>query len=225
MSPLISLILAGVLSATPEMSIAEREAEHQLRLDGLDLGRRAIPANAQETSLSSAAGEDFRVSLSHTPARFNQGQGRVLSLANRSWWVVWEDDRYGSRKILRQRFDSLCQPQGSNEVMAGSNLGADYTDPRLALDTLGRIYFAWRDQTGGMIFVSRYTVDGAPDWAPLLVNDTSLSSFAGLFDMAVFRDGQVRIPVQHQGMAARNKLIGADQTHRLVIALQVYFLS
>jgi len=192
MFPAVTVVLVSFLAAAaPALTLSERQAEHQLRLSGLDLDRRVFPANTGAVRLSSAAGDDFRVSLSHSPARFAQDHSRVLSLANRDWWVVWEDDRFGSRKILRQWFDSLGQLRGGNDLLAGSDIGASYTDPRLALDTLGRIYFAWRDQTGGMIFVTRFASNGVADWSPLLVNDTSLSSFAGLFDMAVFRDGQV----------------------------------
>jgi hypothetical protein len=192
MSPILTVVFASFLAAAaPALTLSERQAEHQMRLSGLDLGRRALPTNSGEVSLLSADDGDLRVSLSYSPARFVQDHGRVLSLANRDWWVVWEDDRSGSRKILRQWFDSLCQPRGGNDLLAGSDIGSHYTDPRLALDTLGRIYFSWRDQTGGMIFVTRFASNGAADWSPLLVNDTSLSSFAGLFDMAVFRDGQV----------------------------------
>ena len=192
MSPAVTVVFASILAATaPALTLPERQAEHQMRLSGLDLGQRASPASSGLISLSSANGDDFRVSLSSSPARFLQDRGRVVSLANRDWWVVWEDDRFGSRKILRQWFDSLGQARGGNDLLAGSDIGASYTDPRLALDTLGRIYFSWRDQTRGMIFVTRFASNGAADWSPLLVNDTSLSSFAGLFDMAVFRDGQV----------------------------------
>ncbi|MCX6835109.1 MAG: hypothetical protein NTW07_08250, partial [candidate division Zixibacteria bacterium] len=192
MLPTFTFVFASILAVTaPALTLSERQAEHQIRLSGLDLGQRTLPMAPGAISLSSANGDDFRISLSRSPARFAQDRSRVLSLANRDWWVVWEDDRFGSRKILRQWFDSLGNPRGGNSLLAGSDIGASYTEPHMALDTLGRIYFSWRDQTGGMIFVTRFASNGAADWSPLLVNDTSLSSFAGLFDMAVFGDGQV----------------------------------
>ena len=133
MSPAVTIVFASILAAAaPALTLSERQAEHQIRLSGLDLGRRAPSANRGAVSLSSAGGDDFRVSLSLSPARFAQDHSRVLSLANRDWWVLWEDDRFGSRKILRQWFDSLCQPRGGNDLLAGSDIGASYTDPRLA---------------------------------------------------------------------------------------------
>ena len=194
--PLMSQVFSAVLCClvafgADAFPLSAREAEHRARLTGLDLNRRGGRSESGAISLSSLNAGDFRVSLSVSPARFSQDHSCVASLANRDWWVVWEDDRQGSRKIMRQWYDSLCNPRGGNELIAGSSFGSDYTDPRLAVDTLGRVYFAWRDQTGGMIFVTRFAANGAPDWSDILVNDTSLSSFAGPFDMAVFRDGQV----------------------------------
>jgi hypothetical protein len=219
MLPAVTFVFASILVVTaPALTLSERQAEHQIRLSGLDLGRRAFSVDLGAISLSSAGGDDFRVSLSHSPARFAQDRGRVLSLANRDWWVVWEDDRFGSRKILRQWFDSLGHPRGVNGLLAGSDIGASYTEPRLALDTLGRIYFSWRDQTGGMIFVTRFASNGTADWSPLLVNDTSLSSFAGLFDMAVFRDGQVVLVWENYsalGSTIHMRIISASGTSLL----------
>jgi len=170
----------------------DRPNEHARLLSGLDLSRRGAPAAPEgQAVLASAAGEDIRISLSVSPARFDHDHARMVQTTGRDWWVVWDDDRQGSRKVFRQRYDSTGVTLGANELIAGSSIGADYTDPRLTRDTLGRIYFSWRDQTGGMIFLSRYAADGSVDWAPLLVNDTSLNSFAGPFDMTVFPDGQV----------------------------------
>ncbi|MEW5795271.1 MAG: hypothetical protein AB1772_02820 [Candidatus Zixiibacteriota bacterium] len=184
-----ALSLQLTRSATADV---EHRLSHDQRLSGLDLNRRGQPVLlAAASALAAANGDDFRISLSVSPARFDQNRGRVVQIADRDWWVVWDDDRMGSRKIFCQRYDSLGTPRAGNELLASSSIGADFADPRLALDTLGRIYFSWRDQTGGMIFVSRFAADGSPDWGPVLVSDTSLSGFAGLLDMAVFPDGQI----------------------------------
>jgi len=189
---LVLLTLLISISGRAFPAGSDRLAEHDLLLQGLDVSRRNRPTvTVDGLALATADGDDIRVSLSTAPARFDQDNARLLQIAGGDWWVVWEDARYGSRKIFRQRFDSLGVPPGGNELLAGSGIGADYTEPRLGIDTLGRIYFAWRDQTGGMIFVTRFAANGSSDWSPRLVNDTSLSSFAGPFDLAVFRDGQV----------------------------------
>lgn len=185
----ISLLM--IVFGTPVLADSDRPSEHARLLSGLDLSRRGVPIfSSGQPVLVSTASDDIRISLSVSPARFDHNHARVIQTAGRDWWVAWDDDRRGSRKIFRQGYDSLGVAVGANVLIAGSSVGADYTDPRLALDTLGRVYFSWRDQTGGMIFLSRYTADGSVDWTPLLVNDTSMSSFAGPFDMAVFPDGQ-----------------------------------
>jgi hypothetical protein len=187
--------IAIVLLSGPWAGAAiDRPAEHARLLSGLDLTHRGTAVGVESPgALSTAADEDIRISQSVSPARFSQEESRVLNTSGGGWWVVWTDDREGSSKIYRQRYDSTGSLQGSNEMIAGSSIGHDYSDPRLALDTLNRVYLSWRDQSAGMLFVARYTSVGAQDWSPILVNDTSGSSFAGPFDMAVFPDGQVVI--------------------------------
>ncbi len=187
----VGLTLAILLSPNAMAGI-DREAEHAQRLSGLDLARRydfAEPTSPMQQAAPDA--EDFRISQSTSPARYSQGQSKLLNVSGGGWWTVWTDDRQGSTKIYRQRYDSTGTLLGSNEMISGSTVGHDYADPRLAIDTLGRIYFSWRDQTAGMVFLTRYTSAGAADWSALQVNDTSGSSFAGPSDLAVFPDGQV----------------------------------
>jgi len=185
-----SIIVSVLILVVPYPSLAdaERAACHDRRLSGLELSRRDLrPA----PTLSASQDNDFRVSSSIAPARFDQDGAQVVNLADGGWWVVWDDDRYGNRKILRQRFDLLGLPLDANELLAGSDYGANYVDPRLEADTLGRIYFSYRNQTTGMIYWTRYAGDGSIDDGPFLVNDTSLNSFAGPHDMTVFPDGQL----------------------------------
>lgn len=183
------LLLAGLCSARAE---DDRCLRHSDRLNGLDLDSRVVgSAVSLYSGLAIGMSGDLRISASATPARFNQNHAQVVQAGDGRWWVVWDDDRFGSRKILRQIFDSAGQPVGSNDVLAGSDVGANFTEPRLAVDTLGRVYLGYRDQTAGLVYATRYLSTGETDLAPFLVNDTTLNSFAGPFDMTVFADGQL----------------------------------
>ncbi len=172
----------------------DRAACHQARLTGLDLScRDAISSPIRQVVPSSASFSDLRLSQSVSPTRFNQDNSRVICLADSSWLVVWNDNRRGSDKIFWQRFDISGELTGPNEQIAGSVTGANYVDPLLDIDDLGRVYLFYRDRTNGLIYGSRYTADLQTDLAPFIVNDTSSECFAGPFDMAVFPDGQMVI--------------------------------
>jgi hypothetical protein len=186
-------ILGLVLLPTIALSL-DRAAEHQARLTGLNLSTRALMAEARPEIVSTAlAFSETLVSLSLSPARFEQDRAQVVRLTNGGWLAAWDDNRQGSRKIFWQRFDSLGNRATPNVLVAGSTIGNDYVDPRLVRDTLNRIYLFYRDQTAGMIYGQRYTSDLQLDLATFLVNDTSGSAFAGPFDMAVFPDGQMAV--------------------------------
>jgi hypothetical protein len=133
---------------------------------------------------------DLVVSESTSPARFSQDRAILGRLADGGWVAVWNDSRLGSKKIYGSQFDSLGLPSGPNVMMAGSNRGADYVDPVLKVDTLGRVYLFYRDQTNGLIYGSRYATDLSLVSGPFLVNDTSLESFAGPFDLDIYPDGR-----------------------------------
>ncbi|MBD3257510.1 hypothetical protein GF377_03680, partial [candidate division GN15 bacterium] len=190
---LLILIAVVTLAGSPAEAVdfSDRAAMHQARLDGLRLDLRSSPVG-KSPIVSTAATDipDFRISKSTAPARFEQNNAELVQMADGGWLVAWEDIRQGSRKIFWQRYDSLWAPVGSNELVAGSSFGADFVEPRLAIDTLGRVSLFYRDRTNGLLFGSRFDANLQPDLAQFLVNDTSFNSFAGPFDFAVFPDGQ-----------------------------------
>lgn len=170
----------------------DRAEQHETRLAGLDLSGRN---SASPAGISVAVNDfsDVAVSGSIAPAHFTQDNARVIGLSDGGWLTAWSDNRNGSHKIFWQRFDSLGNTVGANELVAGSPVGADYVEPILDVDTLGRVYLAFRDRTAGLVFAARYTADLQPDLPAFLVNDTGFASFAGPHDMAVFPDGQIVI--------------------------------
>jgi len=188
---LVILTTLLVLGLTSQGSGFDRAAAHSARLEGLDIGSRTFKEAGPATPASSGMFSDLQVSWSIPPARFTQDNSDIGALADGGWLSVWDDNRYGSYKIFSQRLDSLLALSGDNLLMAGSSTGANIVEPRLAVDTLGRVYLFYRDRTRGLILGSRFNPDLTADLAEFLVNDTSSESFAGPFDLAIFPDGRM----------------------------------
>lgn len=188
---LTALFLLMTNQAFAVSETSDRAALHADRIGGLALTSRTGDAVRDLPAAASAVGNDWQISQSVAPARFDQDRSEVVPLANGGWRTVWSDDRQGSWKIFAQSYDALGNKVGSNEMIAGSLNGDDFVDPVYASDALGRIYLGYRNQTQGTIRVTRFAADGTQEWEPRLVNDTTLASFAGPFDLAVFPDGQL----------------------------------
>jgi len=188
----LTFALLALTASMPCTAVCfDRAEQHAERLTGLDLSSRTARPQATNSVTLASDFSDIAVSGSVTPAHFTQENARVVGLSDGGWLTAWYDNRQGSYKIFWQRYDSLDSPVGKNELVAGSTTGTDYVDPILSVDTLGRVYLAFRDRTAGLVFAARYTSDLAPDLAPFLVNDTGFASFAGPHDMTVFPDGQM----------------------------------
>lgn len=183
------LLISSTSIPTPAATF-DRAERHAHRLTGLDLTQRNSLSPGERVVSLAGDFSDMAVSSSVAPAHFTQDNSRLVRLEDGGWLAAWNDNRNGSYKIFWQRYDSLGGTVGQNELVAGSTVGNDYVDPLLAVDTLGRVYLAYRDRTAGLIFAARYTADLQVSLTPFLVNDTSLASFAGPQDMAVFPDGQ-----------------------------------
>ncbi|MEE8575888.1 MAG: hypothetical protein V3T31_01415, partial [candidate division Zixibacteria bacterium] len=189
----LSLVFLTVgLFTTAVSGQFDREAIHSARFDRTfspDLSR--LPAGDHSLSPQfSMSLSDVAISESISPARFDQANGDLVYLADLGSLALFDDDRFGSRKIFWQRYDLQGEAIGQNVMIAGSSVGNNYVDPKLAVDTLGLIYLFYRDRTDGLIYGSRYFPDLTVDYSDLLVNDTSQSSFAGPFDFAVYPDGR-----------------------------------
>jgi len=181
-------LISGLISAAG----LDRVSVHSERLSGLDLANRgqAIPYHSLTPSLAANV-EDLPISESVSPSRFYQDYSDLYPIADSTWVAVWTDDRLGTQKIFLQKFDVDGSPIGDNTLITGSAFGHNYADARLAVDTLGRVYLFYRDQTGGMIFGSRYNDDLSVDLPEYLVNDTGQNSFGGPFDFDIYPDGRL----------------------------------
>ncbi|NOY89283.1 MAG: T9SS type A sorting domain-containing protein [FCB group bacterium] len=186
----ISLILLIPFLLISSVYGIDRTAIHEQRIGGIP--HRAFLAEKPQNTMVLASGDgDIQISESIAPATFKQDQVSIVSLKDNTWLAAWSDNRLGNAKIYWQHLDASGNAIDDNLLVASSTVGADYVDPKLAVDTLGRIFLFYRDRTNGLIFGSRYYNDLTTDMSPFLVNDTNLSSFAGPYDFSVYPDGRI----------------------------------
>ena len=187
---LLFLILLPV-AAHAEPVRLDRAAIHQQQVGLPDLADRSNGEIQSVAGVASPSAADLRVSEILSPAHFTQENSSLVRTKDNLWLVVWQDERLGSYKIFLQRIDSLGSLTGVNQMMAGSATGADIVEPKLAVDTLGRIHLFYRDRSNGLLYGSRYTGALAVDLLPYLINDTTNGAFAGLYDVDVYPDGRL----------------------------------
>lgn len=208
----ISLILLIPFLLISSVFGIDRTAIHKQRIG--DIPNRAFLADKPQNNMVLASGNgDIQISESIAPATFKQDEVSIVSLKDNTWLAAWSDNRMGSAKIFWQHLDSWGNPINDNLLVASSSLGADYVDPKLAVDTLGRVFLFYRDRTNGLIFGSRYHNDLTMDMAPFLVNDTNLSSFAGPYDFSIYPDGRIVVVWENYtvvGSTIEMKLLDKD---------------
>ncbi|MCB2230701.1 T9SS type A sorting domain-containing protein [bacterium] len=182
------LVSAGGISA----DTSTREARHRARFDTYPPVREATNTSAIDSRLGAGVSllDDIAVSESVAPAQFDQANADVIRLSDGGWLTVWDDDREGVRKIFWQRYSSAGAAVGGNIPIAGSTIGADYVEPKVETDTLGRVYLFYRDRTNGLVFGRRYLANLTLDLSTYLVNDTLSDAFGGPFDVAVYPNGR-----------------------------------
>ncbi len=180
----------------------DRNEEHLKRLEALDVQNRNILYNSDQSIKSLSAGfSDLAVSLSVAPATFTQDNSTVVSLIDGNWLVIFDDDRNGSRKIFWQKYDSLGQAIGDNQLVASSPIGSDLIEPDAKTDSLGRVYLFFRNSSEGLLYGSRYNANLTIDIPSYLINDTSGASFAGPFDASVYPNGKSVIVWENYSIA------------------------
>ncbi len=195
----------------------DRPALHRARFDLYPPERQSVQSGSGYTRTAATISvlDDIAISESVAPARFDQADADIVGLSDSGWLVVWDDDRDGVRKIFWQRYSLSGAPSGSNVLIAGSVVGADYVEPRIETDTLGRVYLFYRDRTNGLIYGSRYSSSLAIDIPTYLVNDTAGDAFAGPFDIAVYPNGRVVVTWEEyvsEGSGIRARIVSSTGT-------------
>ncbi len=190
MTRIISYFLLTILFTASLAYPFDREGLHNRQVPAVD--RTLTPTGAPGAAYSfEAAATDWLISQSVSPATFDQDNLTVITMKTGNYLAAWEDNRLGGSKIFWQQIDSTGALVGSNQLVASSASGNDLVDPRLGIDTLGRVYLFYRDRTNGLIYGSRYTQALTIDQSAHLINDTSSAAFGGLFEMAVYPDGRL----------------------------------
>jgi len=200
-----SVLFLMFLSLTPTVPGMDRAAVHASRLPEISSTAKEQAVFYKNTYIGLAAGiDELVISESTTPVRFNQDRVGICPLTGERWLAAWSDERLGADKIFMQELDLTGGFIGANQLLAGSETGADYVDARLKTDTLGRIYFFYRDRTRGLIFGSRYNSDLSANLPPFLVNDTALAAFGGPFDFDIYPNGRMVAVWENYSAAGSN---------------------
>lgn len=191
-SACLAMFLALAAISSGQAGTFDREYHHRAQFDQYPPVRPAVVLSQQSAPLTSGASllDDAAVSESVAPARFDQANADMARLIDGGWVIVWDDDRRGVRKIFRQRYTDAGVPIGGNELVAGSMVGADYVEPKIETDTLGRVHLFFRDRTNGLIFARRYLADLTVDLDSYIVSDTASDAFAGPYDVALYPNGR-----------------------------------
>ncbi|MFH1010030.1 MAG: hypothetical protein V1784_02190, partial [bacterium] len=163
------------------------------------LGRIHLPVNG-----SPVAG-DIPVDV---PA--NQQNHRVCPDGELGFFVVWEDQRTGTKLIRAQRINILGEIQWSAEGVVVAPSDVDEDEAACAPDGEGGVYVGWsgRDTTWRIdIYVQRLNAAGQPIWAqPLRLQDTYDDDI--LYDMVDDGNGGA-ILVWEAGTAEESDIYGA----------------
>lgn len=92
--------------------------------------------------------------------------------------LVWLDSRPEGGRIYAQRYDREGAPRGENFRVTDENVGSSQLFPVIALADSGSLLVAWSEKRYGNIdiYAQRFTADGSPQGANLLVNDGGVNS-------------------------------------------------
>lgn len=187
------ILLAGfvVLAASANGSAFDREVYHADRLGVVQERNPVAMESAVSVGILATAGSsDLLISETTGSARFWQDHASVVALSDSRWLAAWADKREGTSKIFLQEINSAGSPVGSNQMIAGSSIGADLVDPKLAVDFGGTLYLFYRDQTNGLILGGSFDNDLQPIWDITVINADG-GSFAGPYDFDVYPGGRI----------------------------------
>ena len=185
------LVLILLVMMSSSGSGFDRAAWHATRVERLGVHEQEVASSIEKSgSFTALDFNDLQISVTSSPASFDQDHLALVQLGDTAWLAAWEDKRNGSSKIFGQLIDFTGDPVGDNFLLAGSSFGADYVDPVLGRDSLNRVCLFYRDQTNGLIYGRRYLKNLSVDLPTFLVNDTSAASYAGPIAAAVYPSGR-----------------------------------
>ncbi|MBM3325268.1 MAG: T9SS type A sorting domain-containing protein, partial [Calditrichaeota bacterium] len=140
----------------------------------------------------------------------NQQNHRVCPDGRNGFFVVWEDQRTGTKLVRAQHINIWGELQWSAEGMVVAPSNHDEDQAACAPDGEGGVYVGWsgRDTTWRIdIYVQRLNAAGQSVWAePLRLQDTFDDDI--LFDMVSDGDGRA-ILVWEAGTAEESDIYGA----------------
>lgn len=199
----VSLYILVVWFGTVSLLFANGFDRDALHADRLDFQNREIGGVTQSFAAGSfdISADDILISESAAPSTFDQDYAAGAVLPDNRRLILFADERNGSFSIFGQFLDYSGAISGSNFIIAESSTGADLVDPQIHTDTLGHTFVFYRDKSSGLIYGGRYDSLFVEDVSPHLINDTSGSSYAGPYDVAVYPDGRYVVVWEEYSLA------------------------
>ncbi|MDF1545595.1 MAG: T9SS type A sorting domain-containing protein [bacterium] len=179
-----------LLLSLPVVMIASQDGLSGEIPEGLSLIERQLVEGSRIGPAKGAAAEDWAISETISPSRFDQRNPSLSRFPNGNWLIVWDDTRSGAKKIYGRKYDAFGLPLQDDRLLVGSTVGSNYMRPLAAIDSSGLVHLFYRNATTGLILGMVFDSNLTAIVAEFLINDTSLQSFAGDFDADIYPNGQ-----------------------------------
>ena len=186
---------------------------------GLSLIERALLEGYSELTSKAAPATDWLISESVSPSQFDQHNISTSIFPNGNRLVVWDDNRKGAIKIFGRRLDSAGAPISEDQLLVGSTVGSNYANPVVGIDSFGEVHLFYRNSTTGLVLGSGFDSSLMPTIPEFLLNDTTLQSFAGAFDAAIYPNGQAIVVWEnYSGLSTTIEMSIVDSVGNVVLS-------
>ncbi len=149
---------------------------------------------------------DFKVNVDNFTSTFTQKNSDIIIFSNKSFLVVWEDERNGDLDIFAQRFDSLGNRVGSEFIVNPKIYPVDQYLPKASVDRNNRVVITWVDYVALDIYAQRYDANLNPIGAAIKVNDSSMKNTA--FRPAVASSPNGNFVIVWEDFRSGNNILG-----------------
>jgi hypothetical protein len=131
---------------------------------------------------------DFLVNQEDYSSTFDQTSPSVVVFKDRSFLVVWQDERNGDWDVYAQKFDSSGTTISSNfEIPQDANFW-DQVNPDVGRIGDSSFIVVWVEKDEQNIYAQKFSWDLSADGSPILVNDAQIPTPDLKPALAVFPD-------------------------------------
>lgn len=117
---------------------------------------------------------DFQVNQENYSSTFDQTKPRVVVFKDKSFLIVWQDERNGDWDVYAQKFDSSGVVIGTNFEIPEETDFSDQLDPDVARLEDSSFIVIWVEADEHNIYAQRFNPDLSPNGSPIQVNDNQM---------------------------------------------------